>query len=56
MKPLVEANHRADDSIALIGMPLQPVRSREEVFRELVVSHRPELLALQMDPMPFLTR
>ena len=56
LKPLQQANH-LDANIRLYSMPVMPMPEQQNDF--LVgecQKHRPDLMFLQFDPMPYITR
>ena len=58
MKPLLEANHTSDTQTELFGIPVIPKFDGgfKHIFTEAVGKNMPDLIFLQMDPMPFIVR
>jgi len=58
LQPLLEANHTSDTLTLLHGIPKIPKSdgSYRHVFAEAVTKTMPDLVFLQMDPMPFIVR
>jgi len=56
--PLLEANHTSDTRTVLYGLPRIPVRNNQydHVFMTATTKNMPDLIFLQMDPMPFIVR
>ena len=57
LKPLIEANHGSDCNIALYAMPTVPLPHQSfDVFLHAVGNYVPDVIFLQMEPMPYLVR
>ena len=59
MKPLLEANHTSDTRTILYGVPQIPKHDPDDEFHvitQALAKQQPDLLYLQVDPMPYITR
>jgi len=59
LQPLFEANHTSDTRTHLFGIPQIPKSdsgSLVHIFTEAVAKTQPDLVFLQMDPMPYIVR
>jgi hypothetical protein len=58
LKPLLEANHTTDTQTHVFGIPQIPKSdgSLKHIFTEATGKNRPDLIFLQLDPMPFIVR
>ena len=54
----MEANHTSDTRTVLYGLPRIPVRNNQydHVFMTATTKNMPDLIFLQIDPMPFIVR